>query len=373
MAEYDLLSEDDFFSQTERSSQKDKKREDEFIPPQEHEGDEDDLFKDIDQSIESSIEDIPLDKDEGEEDTLIEEPPYPESSEEDQSYDSIRQELEEETVEEEQEKPLIEDYEDEKQEGINYKPFIIGMIVVVLLIVAFIVLYNLFWSGEGEQAAEQTQEEVQKEPKLTPEELKRQQFFNSVYAQTKNRMGLVSKFLSSLNQKNKLSSFLIYGNDFMFEVFSPDREQLAKYNLDVRDRFAGVKVTLDNTSIRPGKNGGVFGLFRVKETASSGGAEVSSPFTSAGETGNWIKSLAANHNLSLGKIRNKMAGQQDAFSVYEIEADMSGTFDNCNSFIQAIANSGKNISIHKLILNAGDQRKFKLSKYQLKLILKVYI
>ena len=376
MAEYDLLSEDDFFSQTGQSSQKDKKKEEkeeEYIPPQDHESEEDDLFKDIDQSIENSIEDIPLDKEESDEDEMIEEPPYPGPSEEDESFDTIRQELEEETVEEEQNQPLIEDYEDEKQEGVNYKPFIIGLIVVVFLVVAFIVLYNLFWSGKGEQAAEQTQEEVQKEPKLSPEELKKQQFINSVYAQTKNKMGLVSKFLSSLNKTAKLSSFLIYGSDFMFEVFSPDREQLAKYSLDIRDRFAGVKVILDNTSIRPGKNGGILGLFLVKESTSPAEVTVNNPFTSAAEAGNWMKSLAANHKLNLGKIKTTMVGQQEAFTVYEIGANISGAFEDCNSFIQAIANSGKNISVHKLILNAADQRKFNLSKYKLTLILKVYI
>ncbi len=373
MAEYDLLSEDDFFSQTGQSSQKDKKKEDEFIPPEGHETEEDDLFKDIDQTIQSSIEDIPMDRDEVEEDEIIEEPPYPEEATEEESFDSIRQELEEETVESEPEKPLIEDYEDDKQEGINYKPFIIGMVVIVFLIAAFIVLYNIFWSGEGEPAAEQTQEEVQQGPKLSPEELRKQQFYNSVYSQTKNKLGLVSNFLSSLSKNAKLSSFLVYGDDFMFEVFSPDREQLAKYNLDVRDRFAGVKVTLDNTSIRPGKNGGVFGLFRVKGSSPSAGGAVSNPFTSVGEAESWLSSLAANHKLKIGKTRNRAAGRQENFSVSEIEVDISGTFDNCNSFIQAIANSGKNISIHKLILNAADQRYFKLSKYQLKLILKVYI
>jgi len=370
MAGYDLLSEDDFFSQTGQSSQKDKKKEDEFIPPQGHEPEEDDLFKDIDQTIQNGIEDIPVDRVEGDE--LIEDASYPEEPHEDESFDAIRQELEEETIDAEEEKPLIDDYEDEKQEGVNYKPFIIGMVVVVLLIIAFIVLYKFFWSGEGEQAAEQKQEEVQ-QPKLSPEELRKQQFYNSVYTQTKNRLSLVSNFLSSLNKNAKLSSFLIYGDDFMFEVFSPNREQLAKYNLDVRDRFAGVKVTLDNTSIRPGKNGGVFGLFRVKETSSSSGATVNNPFTSAGEAENWLSSLAANHKLKIGKTKNRPAGSQDTFSVYEIETDMNGTFEKCNTFIKSIANSGKNISIHKLILNAGDQRYFKPSKYQLKLILKVYI
>ena len=373
MAEYDLLSEDDFFSQTGQSSQKDKKKEEQYIPLQDQESEEDDLFKDIDQSIGNSIEDLPLDKEESEEEEMIEEPPYPGPAEEDESFDAIRQELEEETVEEKQNQPLIEDYEDEKQEGVNYKPFIIGLIIVVFLVVAFIVLYNLFWSGKEEQAAEQTQEEVRKEPKLSPEELKKQQFINSVYAQTKNKMDLVSKFLSSLNKTTKLSSFLIYGSDFMFEVFSTDREQLAKYNLDIRDRFPGVKVVLDNTNLRPGKNGGILGLFLVKESTSPAEATVNSPFTSTAEAGNWMKSLAANHKLNIGSIKTSTLGQQEAFAVYEIGADMSGAFNDCNSFIQAIANSGKNIAIHKLILNAADQRKFNLSKYKLTLILKVYI
>jgi len=378
MADYDLLSEDDFFSQSEPSTRKEKEKpkeeaDQDAVQPTE----EDDLFKDIDQTIQKSIEELPLDKEEAGDDLIA-----GEASEE--SFEAIKQELEDdegqiETDEGAAPAPLITDYEDEKQEKISYKPFIIGGTIVIFLIVLFIVLYNLYWTGGQEKTEEKTpakQEAVQEKPAVSPEELQKQKFYGSVYGKTKKKLNLATGFVSTANKNAKLTSFLIYGDDMMYEIFSPDREKLAKYSLDVRDRFPGTKVILDNTSIRPGKNGGVFGLFRVQQTGSSGegtASSVTNPFTSAAEAQRWLTSLADYNKLKVGKTRNKAAGKKASFAVYEIEAEITGSFEGCNSFLQSVANSGKNVEIYKLTFNAVDQKSFKSSKYQLKLILKVYI
>ncbi len=381
MADYDLLNEDDFFSPSKPSPKKEEDKKEEPPASSEPESEEEDIFKDIDQTIQKSIEELPLGEDEqaeqpAEESSFSAEP-------EEESFESIKQELEEEESEPNEAAAapsIITDYEDEKQEKISYKPFIIGGVIVVLLIVVFLVIYNVYWKTGPEvatQPAEKKQEAVESKPKISPEELKKQQFYSSVYTQTKNNLNLTTGYLLSATKKARLTSFLIYGNEMMFEIFSPNREQLAKYSLEIRDKVPGVKVMLDNTSIRPGKNGGVFGLFRVQSSAAAAGsseaATVTNPFGSAAEAQRWLSSLADYNKLKVGKTRNRAVGKKQGFSVYEIDTELTGSYENCTSFLQSVANSGKNAEIYKLTFNAIDQKSFKTSKYQLKLILKVYI
>ena len=73
------------------------------------------------------------------------------------------------------------------------------------------------------------------------------------------------------------------------------------------------------------------------------------------------------------KIGFGNTSKKEIFTVSEISADFNGSYEACNKMVGAIGSSNKNIEIHKLNFTASDLRGFSREKYQLKIILKVYV
>lgn len=385
MPDYDLMSEDDFFSELKDEK---KKQESEKKPEPQAASEppvEDDLFSRPPEEEASA--------------SMVEEEPFAEE-EENQTGDfsqDIHDSLEideQETqpvpdVDEEEEMDLEEEaapeeapieYEDEKQEKINYKPLVYIFLAVVLIIIGYFVVSTFILGGGGKEeaqqqkAAEKAPVAAQKEQGPSPEEIKKKAFENQLAATTSRQMNFLGDFSSIAGKHSRISSILLYGSDLLIQVFAKDRSALAKVSLNLKNNFKNQKIEIISSDERPGGNG-VLGLFKVTLSAAGarGGAEVSSPLETAQAAQQWLEFLAQNSNLKLKNVQYRSAGEQDNFVVYELSAAANGRLDNCLKLLSAISSSAKNIKIHKLNLTAVDQKNFNPKKYQLKLIIKIFV
>jgi len=372
MATHDLLSEDDFFSQSE--STKEKKKEEPLADT-----DEAQLFDDMKDDIHKSIDDMPLEDEDAGDDIIINEEDdafLPEEDAEETVLD------EEEPAEDERElaaesQPLLTEYEDEKQEGLNYKPFYIGGAIILFLVLLFFA-YQFFFSGDNsaEPPKAETSAEKAIEPVRSQKEIRRENYMATLAGQTGRQLSLVSNAVGSTNKSTKLSSVLIYGSDFFIQVFSDNRENLAKYNIQLREKLSPKKLGLISSTVRPGSNGGIFGLFDIgKENDAPGSAKrkVINSIGGSDEAKRWLTELAKNDGVKIKDIKINQDNPVPDFAVYRMEALFNGSLESCNKLLDSISQAGKNISIHKLNFMAGDQKKFSSGKYQLKMILKIYV
>ncbi|GEM_PF-3248404 len=398
MAEYDLISDDDFFSELSKNK-KDAEKKQAQQPPKDQVG-EDDLFTLPDDSHE---EEFQLDLEDehafggqtaGPEtaEESFSPPPTPEDRAEDFSESAQDTfDMDQVTQEEESEAPpasgspetpyLTDDYIDEKQEGINYRPILIGTISIVLLaLIFFLVKMYVFpsKSGRKEKIAKATKEVTASTKKAgpTPLQLKKEKFWNSLAGNSRSALGLISGMGKADGKGIKLSSILLYDKDLLFEVFAGSRAELAKYNSTLRENFRNKKISIVASDSRPGNKSGIFGLFKVDlnqvQSASTAAAKVTNPFKTPQEGEKWLQFLAGNSGLSIKDMNFTPRKAQDVYTIYELNALLHGSKKGCLQFIDAMGNSPKNIKLHKLILNALDQRTFNPARYQMRLILYIY-
>jgi len=376
MPDYDLMSEDDFFSELKDTKDKqssEKKPEPKAAP--EPSGD-DDLFSkppEEDPGISENAE--PFEQEEKQ--------PGDFSQDVQDSLEIDEQEapLDADPQEEEPEPEPLPEYEDEKQEGINYKPLVYIFLGVILLIVGYFVVTTFILTGgssqeaQKEKAAQEAKAQAQKEAGPSPEQVRKKAVQNQMAAVTRRQMNFLGDFSSIAGKYSRISSILLYGDDLLIQVYGKDRAALAKAHLNLKKNFKNTKISIVSTDERPGGNG-VLGLFKINLAASGGAggtAEVSSPLETPQAAQQWLQFLAENSNLKLKNVQYQSAGEQDNFTVYELSASAAGKLSSCLKLLSAISSSAKNIKIHKLNLNAVDQKTFNPNKYQLKLIIKIFV
>ncbi len=369
MSTHDLLSEDDFFSEINNEKEQEPESPRESFP-------EDDLFQGMPQKEEEQLEEI-------------EELPLPgleslEEAPQDFSED-IKDELELDQVEEAvverpktAEEKAPEEYYESKQEGISYKPILIGAVIVAVIAAAFFVIkIFVFDSKEAKQVVEQPEtKQVLTEAGPSPEEIKRAAYFRSLTAETKESLTSISNIAAIAGKGNKVSSVYLYGDECMVEVFCKNRSELAKLNMNFKQNNQTHKMEIISSRVRPGEPGGIVGLFQLTKSAggsNSEGPEVGNPFKTQADAANWLNSIVQNNSLSLKKSKTKPIGRENDFDVLELEANINGGVSNCLKFINDIASSSKNIKIHKLNLTAVDQKTFSAKKYELRMILKIFV
>jgi len=372
MASHDLLSEDDFFSDVK----KDKEHEEEDVLKPELP--EDDLFaggpstKKETAMVENKTEpEAPQDFSEDVQDQL--------------EIDRIEPQEKPLSGQAEKEKPKAEDeeltdYYDDKQGGINYKPVLkwVGMAFLLIVIIVAVKIW-LFSGGEKTPPVTEKKAKVETSGKtkaLSAEESRKAAYYSRLSAHTQASLSSLTGLAKALGKKNKVSSMLMYGDERLVEVYSKNRTELAKLNMDFRERFKNLKPELISSSQRPGKNGGILGLFRIHKSATETTGEnapVNAPFKSAEEALNWLNFLAQNNSLTVKNSTTQNAGSKDEFTLYQLEANIQGSVQNCLQLINDMAASGKNIQVRKLNLTARDQKSFSSKKYQLKLILRIFV
>lgn len=391
MAKYNILDEDDIFSESEeekQSSDTSKGKKEQEEPEINIDGEEifDDSLLEEERKRESEPdlrdekpdEDIDLD--------LQEDRPTEEQDEKLKDFfadeEEVRKNLEqkpEEDVDVEQEEPsdvhdIIEEYEDEKLGGLNFKPFLIGGIIIILLIAGYFIV-DLWVLGEGgDTTAEVTEQAVPQEPQLSPEEIRKNQELARLAGRSSNELSFINDIIGITSGENgNLSSLLLYDKSFMLEVFGKNRAELAKVQKAMQTSMPQQRFDIVSADIRPGEAGGILGIYSLLINGGSTSKEVNRKFTSVQEARSWLSSLSNANGLELQTFRETSTDRENGFRVLEIEALLSGNLNNCKTILKEMAEAAPNLKIHKLNMTTTDQRSFSPSTFQLKMIIQIYV
>lgn len=375
MAVDDLMNEDDFFSENKKESEQEPENQRQDFP-------EDDLFTGMPaKEEEPAFEEDAIVEEEASE--IIEESPdeipqdFSEDVQDELELDEIPAQEEEAAGDEEN---AAQEYYEDKQEKISYRPFFIVTAIVAIVVILFIVLK--FWVFTDEvnipvaETDPATKAATENQNKPSAEEIKKTAFYKTLTAETQQSLSSVSNIASAVGNVNKVSSILLYGDECLIEVYSKNRSELAKLNMNFKQNVKGQNLEIISSSPRPGTSGGILGLFRLKKTSSTGaasGQDVDAPFQTSEEAARWLDFLVQNNSLLIKNSKTRKLAPADDFNIYEVEANINGGVGGCLRLIDDIASAGKNVKIHKLNLTAVDQRKFNPNKYQLRMILRIYI
>jgi len=269
--------------------------------------------------------------------------------------------------------PLFAYEEDDKQEGLNYKPILIGGAIVVAVIAIFFIVSNLFF-GEGEEkSGEQTAVESAEEKLKREQEERKENFLTEINRNTSHKLKNIYLLANMDQQKVKYSSILLFGNSLGIEVFVPDRAVLAKYNLKVKDDQNIEKYTIEKVDQRSGSKGGLLALYDINlKKISTSSSQVSSSSVQV-TPDNWTGTVIQKSGMTVNSQRAISNRQENLFRVNRVEYDLRGSIENSLSLINQLANSNMNIAVHKLILLPTDQRNMSTSSYMLKLIIDFYL
>lgn len=386
MAKYNLLDDDDIFDEKEDISE----YENNIIPERKDQPAPVDMTDDIDISIDDDEDDLldttaipslddkdfqtDLDITAVDNDTMEEEISEPEiENQSAREYEEYQPEQQEQNQEYNDSPPFItDDYEDEKQEGINYKPFVIAFVIIAFLVGIYFVLDTFVFSEK---------EEVVEEPVKTPEQLQQEKeaaekaaFLGRVAGKTSSEIKLVSNLIDYGQTNAKVSSILLYDESLLFEVFGNTRDQVAKVNMALKNNNLGKNFEVIGSETRPGAKGGVFGLFKTQLSGDASSRDVTQAhFSSITDFESWIQQTSNAQALKVVTLKNNFQQDEGYFKRYKVETTVNGSIDACNSFLEKLGSENNQIKINKLNLNAADQRNFQTKKYQLKLILELYV
>ncbi len=404
MKDHDILGQEDYFINPKPEDKKDdKEKPTDIVPPREP----DEPQPEAPEKTEDQFDIPDEDQDDFEFPGLneIEEtespPPAGQKKPEEESGDFLNNmndsfqldeyQAEEEVAEEEYEEPeykepdyeeeehVYDSYEDEKQEKVGYKPIIIGGILIILLIAVFFGVWQFILKDAppaeiADTPPAQTQQPETAGPAQAQEQQRRTQYFSMLAGKTSQDLSFLSRLVGTMNNNNRLSSILLYGDVLYFEVFGNSRDGLAKLNLKLKENFKYDKFSIVSSEQRPGTHGGVFGLYFINLKNRTGNdAQVNNPLSSGNEADVWLQSIVKQNNVHIKDIKHRSPSSSDQFQVYKIETNIAGPLQDCLSLLKGIAAAGKNIEIHKLTFNAADQRKFNQSNYLLTMILNVYV
>jgi len=384
MAKYNLLDDDDIFDEkNDDSSEEDDLTIDPIKPSS-------DLTEDIDINIDddddlleteppSSLDDqdfqTDLDITAIENDNVSEPAAEPDIEDsEPGSFTDYNPEEEDAPAENQDPPPFItDDYEDAKQEGLNYKPFVIVIAIIVGLAAIWFALDTFVFSAD--------ESEVVEEPVTTPEQLQQEKeaaekaaFLGRLAGKTTSDINLINEILTYGKDNAKVSSILLYNQSLLFEVFGNNRDQVARVNMSLKNSSSGIPFEVIGSQTRPGSNGGVFGLFKTELGSSAASKNVNrASFSSIGDFQSWVEQTSNSTNLKVDNLQNNYLNEEGLFKKYRVEATINGSIDSCNDFLQKLSSGNNQVKIHKLNITAADQRNFKSSNYLLKLILEVYV
>lgn len=288
-------------------------------------------------------------------------------------------------------KPIPDlEIEDEKQEGISYKPIVKGLAVILLLILVYAGVDYFFLSDgtstpESAQVAEQKEnaasgtEEAQKKSAAEIAKEKKvkekQAYLKTVSSENRARIASVEQVVSATGKSARLSSVLLYDNSMTFEVFAKNRDDLAKYNINLKRSGSPFKII--SSSARPGQNGGILGVFKAEKTPQSSGGQAAGTgktFNSVKELESWLSGQAKSAGLRVFKLKSRTdsGGNTALFKAYRVEAELSGSLAASKKLLSALKNTSQ-VKIYKLVETAKDQQNFSGNRYRIQLILQAFI
>jgi hypothetical protein len=266
------------------------------------------------------------------------------------------------------------DYEDSKIQGINWKPLLIWSTVFIAVIVIVFFVYTWFFAGGTEEAVTSDQTPVisaQEQMRLELEK-KKIDFVNNIIAEKKAKLTNFSNISDLKTSTVSYSSILLYGNTFNFEIFGQTRDDIAKYNQNIKRNKFDNNFKILSVDNRPGSNGGVFALYSASINP-GGGASKQSNASIDPNIQNTIQNLMNSNGLKIKGDRIVSRKKIDQFEVIRKEIICSGTEASCAKFLNSLNSTNSNFNVHKISMVASNQKTIKNSAYNLLLIIDFYI
>ena len=264
---------------------------------------------------------------------------------------------------------FIDDYyEHAQQEKVNLKPILIIIGIIVILGIIGFALWSVF-SGE-EEAPPPVVEQV-KQP--SPEELHRLNFLSGIANKTAKNLSKISDILNLNTNKSKITSVYLYGEDFIFEVYCSSRDELGKFNMNIKEKYPNNNVVLQTSQVRPGTKGGIFGVYTVAISNGSGSRDSTINFKSESAFESWFSAKTAQENLKLIALKKTNSFTSNGFKVVQYEGTVNGDYQSCYSLINSLKSERRNIDFHKLTVNSRNLKSFSSKKYQISFIIRLYL
>ena len=263
------------------------------------------------------------------------------------------------------------DYLDEKQPGINFKPFIWAAVAIVAVVLIYIAVDHLFFSGEGDETAIKT--ETPEERQAREREEQKQSVLADLNRENRSHLDYLTTLIDIKPQDVKYSSFLLYANDLSFEAFAKDRSALARLNMQLKSSPELAGYSLESAANRPGSRGGVFTLYdfkSLKPVPADTSRSVPVPSTDASS---WINQTVQTFGMQLANQRNISTKSEQLFNVTRQEFILKGSETSCFNLVKSLARNPGNFAIHKLAMVPTDQKNILKAGYQLTLIMDFYL
>ena len=265
------------------------------------------------------------------------------------------------------------DYEDSKIQGINWKPLLIWTTIFIAIVAIVFFGYTWFFANGEEQVV------VKETPQISPQEQlridqekKKIAFVKNIVAEKSARLNNFSN-LSNLKMSNvSYSSVLLYGNSFNFEIFGNSRDDIAKYNQNLKKNKYDDKFKIISVDSRPGSNGGIFALYKVEGSPGTGSGNNEDPKIDANIQAT-IQKFISNNDLKLINDRVITRQKVDQFEMTRKEFSCSGSEANCLKLLNDLNSTNSNFNIHKITLIPKNQKNIKSSKYNLLLVFDFYV
>jgi hypothetical protein len=265
------------------------------------------------------------------------------------------------------------DYEDSKIQGINWKPLLIWSTVFIVVIVIIFFLYTWFFadSTPGQTSLDQKPVISPQEQMRLDLEKKKLAFISNIVTDKQTKLTNFSN-LSDLKTKGvTYSSILLYDNSFNFEVFGKTREDIARYNQNLKRNKFDDNFKILSVNNRPGSNGGVFALYSASISPSGKAGGQSNPTIDA-NIQTTIQNLIKSNGLTLKNERIVNRKKVDQFEMIRKELTISGSEANCVKFLDGLNTTNRNFSVHKISMIKSNQKNIASSHYNLLIIFDFY-
>jgi len=260
---------------------------------------------------------------------------------------------------------------DYRQPRLSYKPILIGIGIAAALTIIYLLVSNIFFADkieEPEAKIETPEEKLQREQALQKE--RQLSLVNNI---NKHYLGYIKSLFDMEQAGIQYSSILLYDKSVYFEVFTSNRDNLAKFNMQLKNNIKIPKYKIESVSTRPGSMGGVFALYDIfVDEASLSKAETGINVSSMTPS-NWVANTQQRNGLKFQTQRTISSRSENLFNISRMEYILTGAENKCRDLISQIVNENSNFRVHKLSLVPTNQKEMSKSPYQLTLILDFYL
>jgi hypothetical protein len=214
--------------------------------------------------------------------------------------------------------------------------------------------------------------ESPEEKLISEQDLQKERFLGSINTSNHYFLNYFTVLIDMDKSGINYSSLMFYDKSIYFEVFASNRNNLAQFNLQLKNNTQFPKFTIESVSTRPGSKGGVFALYDLEISQSIPAAAAAAASTSQSPS-DWLNTVSQQNNLNVKSRREILSQRENLFNVSRMEFVLTGAVNNLQNLVKQIASENSNFRVHKLLLVPTNQRDIAKSPYQCTLILDFYL